>query len=379
MCDHRVCGFSVRLAAMVMMAGLLISALGCTHGGSSDRNSLMARASRLSRLEFGGEEPVVSEEFLKLPPITVAILPFRSGTRELGKITGLRLRKGEERVAHEREVLARIRRQFYGYFSSREFRDREIKLIDLILEREGIAPEHLDEVPPQRLGSLLQADALIYGEVTRYRVIHGLVVSRVNIGLEVRMVRADTGAVLWKVKDVRCKNNWIASISIFPVVLGVYTSTVEVTRDHVARSVDFLCQKIVETLPEVDMAALYDPFIEAVMLDPSRVGEEGLRVLVIGAPGLECTCVLGDGGEEHRIEEVAVGRYAGFIPLEPGSDDLVATFQLRDPIGERKVTRSVRLPPYRWGRSDRVSALFHPLRRPYRGETMLGRVSLPSS
>lgn len=348
MSGHSTRLLSVQLA-VVMMAGLLISALGCSHGGSSSRDSLTARVGRLSRLEFGGEEPGVSEEFLKSPPITVAILPFRSGTEQLGRVSGLRLRKGEERVAYEREVLARIRRQFYGYFSSREFQDREIKLIDQILEREGISPEHLDEVPLEQLGSLLQADALIFGEVIKYRVIHALLVSRVCIGLEVRMISADTGTVLWKAKDVRCKNNWAASTSVFLVVLGLYTSTVEVTSDHVARSVDFLCEKTMRTLPEVEMAALYDPFIEAVMLDSSYVaedGRDGLRVLIVGAPGLEGTCILGDEGEEYRLQEFAVGRYAGFIPREPGSDDLVATFLLSDPIEGRRAMRSVGLPPH---------------------------------
>lgn len=64
----------------------------------------------------------------------------------------------------------RVRRFFFGHFSAREFEDIDIRFIDKVLQGLGIStPNDLNSFPPQELGRILGADALIYGEIVDYK------------------------------------------------------------------------------------------------------------------------------------------------------------------------------------------------------------------
>ena len=105
-----------------------------------------ATEKKLDEVSFGGTHSV-SENFSKLQPQTVAVVPF-------------------ENLTDKDEAFEIVRKSFYNHFSSRNYHDVELLKVDNLLRKNGIfTSEQINNAPIEKLGKILNADAIIFGKI----------------------------------------------------------------------------------------------------------------------------------------------------------------------------------------------------------------------
>ena len=122
---------------------------------------------RVVELDPGGLNVKVAPDYEANAPLRIAVLPFTdrgSANFVVDKIP-LTFRDHQQRVRWAWTDAQRLRRSMVGYLSGREFYVINPIGIDAVLRARGITDEAtLEKVTPQKLGSWLGADAVVYGE-----------------------------------------------------------------------------------------------------------------------------------------------------------------------------------------------------------------------
>ncbi|MDP6625833.1 MAG: DUF799 family lipoprotein, partial [Nitrospinota bacterium] len=133
---------------------------------------LTACATPMNRLQ-------VSSNFAtkdKLPPLKLVILPLE------GKHEGAEF----------------FREALHTTLMDTELNISEKFLVDKALKKNGwSSPKELLPIPPQKLGEAFGADALLYGKVTKWSKYYAIIHSTLVVGLELKLVDARTGEILW--------------------------------------------------------------------------------------------------------------------------------------------------------------------------------------
>lgn len=165
-------------------------------------------------------------------PKVVAILPFTNET----EVDGL------NRL---------VRESFYEYLSVRPFNDVEIEEIDTVIkileETEG---KDFHNIQPKELGEFLRCDALVYGNVKRFKRIFLLIYTQTLIETEIRIVEADSGKDLWKYSlTKRFHEGGVPTgpLGIIPTAIRTTYSLRESKRN---RDIDAFCKDFVARIPE---------------------------------------------------------------------------------------------------------------------------------
>jgi len=194
----------------------------------------------------------VSQTLREKPPRTVAVLPFRSQIGE-GRVEGS---QGLFNALTKKEpglpaiVGERMRRAFFGQFAQLEFDHVKISRIDRILRNEGLDTwEKIKSLPPQRWGELLEADAIIIGEVTHFDYYYAFLYSQLAVGLSLEMADTRTGETLWRVHDAR--RNHTVRIVYDPIALavGLFQVGFSMRPINMMRAMDEICRELVGTIP----------------------------------------------------------------------------------------------------------------------------------
>ena len=194
----------------------------------------------------------LSPALRQTPPKTVALLPFRSLIGE-GRIEGSRsffnfltFRK----EVHPEHLAQRIRQSFFGQFSQLEFEHVKLSRVDRILKREELDSwEKLRAIPPRRLGELLGADALVFGQVTHFDYYYAFLYSQLAVGLSMEMVDARTGEVLWRVHDARRDHTVRVVYDPIAVVVGLFQVGFAMRPIAMMRAMDEIARELVGTIP----------------------------------------------------------------------------------------------------------------------------------
>ncbi len=194
----------------------------------------------------------ISPALRQTPPKTVALLPFRSLIGE-GRIEGSRsffnfltFRK----EVHPEHLAQRIRQSFFGQFSQLEFEHVKLSRVDRILKREELDSwEKLRAIPPRRLGELLGADALVFGQVTHFDYYYAFLYSQLAVGLSMEMVDARTGEVLWRVHDARRDHTVRVVYDPIAVVVGLFQVGFAMRPIAMMRAMDEIARELVGTIP----------------------------------------------------------------------------------------------------------------------------------
>jgi len=126
----------------------------------------------------------VSSKFVandRLPSLKVAILPLN------GKMEGAEF----------------FREALHAALTDTEMNISEKFVVDGIIKKNGWnTPEKLFAIPPQKLGEAFGADALLYGKVTKWNKYYAVIHSTLVAGLELKLVDARTGELLWRGQQV---------------------------------------------------------------------------------------------------------------------------------------------------------------------------------
>ena len=166
------------------------------------------------------------------PPV-VAVLPFKNQT-------------------DQDDLPELVRVGFYGHLAPQPFRDLEIRDIDRALELlEKHREKSLRDFSSQKLGSLLGAHLLIYGEVTEYTKIYTGVYSQIGIGAKIKIVEAEKGKTIWE--DFYSTRFHEGSIPMNQVtaVFALVKTVMNLRNSQELRTIDDLCRNLTARIPEI--------------------------------------------------------------------------------------------------------------------------------
>ena len=254
-------------------------------------------------------------------PKTVAVLPFvdRSDSKD-----------GFEAV----------RRAFYNHFSALPYTDVELYRADHNLRKAGLTdPEVIASTPPQKLGEILDVDAVILGDVSNFDKFYGVVYSQVAVGAEIKMFETETGHFLWSGQHVARKHQGGLSASPVGIVATIVSTAMNVRDIQLLRACDDLFRDMVKTIPVPTIAeATRLPAITLVTQDtkglPRKAGDE-IKVVVKGDPNMRASFDLGTFKTGVDMVEVEPGGYLGTYQVVPGDNatDAIVTAHLTDDSG----------------------------------------------
>lgn len=231
---------------------------------------------------------IVSPELTQYAPQKIAIVPFKPTEHALNKIEKNE-KNLEEKLDKEKrksnpdlekikkledelttsslekmvnwKASEELRTIFFSAFSDKRYRDVELYVIDERLKLNGYdSKKEVFNASPQELGKILGADAIIYGNVTRFTDLFLIITSIKSIKLHAQMVSVRDGKILWEAS--RGKTDWTGNVPYTP--LGLITTVIDTVRHFFGRQIeDFafkLCREMTKTIP--------DGFIESEIVKP---------------------------------------------------------------------------------------------------------------
>jgi hypothetical protein len=230
-------------------------------------------------------------------PTKIAILPFANKTAnpEAGSL---------------------VRKMFYNFFSSLNYRDLEPYVID-----DNLITNHLyakitagENSSPQKLGQLLGVDAVIYGEVLSLGKTYALIYSDNQAGLKARMVRCDSGQVLWELKHTVHLEEGDLPISPIGLATAVFKTALNHHQATHMKAAAELCMQMVATIPNPPAVSEPPPQIQALvhngagkLLQPG----EYLKVAMIGEENQIASWSIPPLIESLPMKEKQPGIYIG--------------------------------------------------------------------
>jgi hypothetical protein len=211
-------------------------------------------------------EPTILKQ--KKLPTKVAILPFVNNTS-----------------TPEAGVL--VRRMFYNFFSSLNYRDLEPFVVDENLRLNDLYTEVTSgkTVSPQQLGQILGVDAVIYGDVITLGKIFALVYSDNQAGLNARMVSCKTGQTIWALEHTIHIEEGEVPMSPIGLATAVFKTALSHTLASHTKAATELCMEMVATIPNPPGVSVPPPKIQALVHNGAGrllIPGEYLKVALIG-------------------------------------------------------------------------------------------------
>ena len=166
------------------------------------------------------------------PPVVV-ILPFTNKT-------------------NQPDLPALVRVGFYGHFSPLPFKNRKLGEIDQTLELvKKTQKKSLEDLSSKDIGCLLSAQALVYGEVTKYTKVYAGVYSQIGVSAKTKIVNPQNGKTLWEDSyDTRFHEGDIP-LNPFLVVFALARTYTNIRSTQELRAIDDLCRNLVTRIPKV--------------------------------------------------------------------------------------------------------------------------------
>ena len=248
----------------------------------------------LRMLENPPAPTVFEEEKL---PYKVAILPFENKTSNP-------------------EAGTTVRKMFYNFFSSLNYRDLEPYVID-----ENLKANHLyaditggKKVSPQKLGQLLGVDAVIYGEVISLGKIYALVYSDNQAGLKARMLRCSNAKPVWELEHTIHIEEGDVPLSPIGLAATIFKTALSHNQATHMKAASALCMQMIATIPNPPGVSEPPPKIQALVHNGAgKLLQPGdtIKVAMIGDKNRIASWSIPPLVENLPMEEKQPGVYIG--------------------------------------------------------------------
>lgn len=162
---------------------------------------------------------------------TIAILPFKNLTQN-------------------KEIPIILREAIFRNLSLKDYDLINLKQIDQILQMASYHKTDLYSLGNFKLGKIVNADALIYGTITKCSKLFYVVYSRVTIGAEMAMVDTSNSKILWKANHVELTHSGTPPLSPFNIPEKIIDSRINVRDKVIKDTADKLAKKLVKDIPE---------------------------------------------------------------------------------------------------------------------------------
>ncbi len=172
------------------------------------------------------ESFVVHPDFEKFRPSTIAVLPMDN----------LSLEPGVEEALYK-AVYSRLAAKGYAKISGDH--------VGAVMKRLGVTiPGLIQGFSHQRLGSELQAEALLFGQIEQSARVNLVAYDAIVVSCTLRLVHAESGTVLWQAEQWRAaKRQW--QLDPVNALLNAMIHSSASREERVA----FLVQEMLKTLP----------------------------------------------------------------------------------------------------------------------------------
>ncbi|EME72029.1 hypothetical protein H261_00580 [Paramagnetospirillum caucaseum] len=182
----------------------------------------------------------VHDSYKANPPDCVAILPLTIKTPSQPMATP--------------EDAAKVRLSLYAHLSIQSKRGVRLKRIDHVL----------DQVKGNRkaLAEQIKCGTILEGEITEYGTTFLALYSRVAVGVDLKMVRAADGMVLWEGHHTAASHGGSIPLDPVGVAMGVLDAASNIRDEQILRVTDDLARRLVSTIPDNAVVALDDPVNE---------------------------------------------------------------------------------------------------------------------
>jgi len=237
---------------------------------------------------------VVAEKQL---PRRVAVLPFvnRTPNPEAGDI---------------------VRKMFYNFFGSLNYLDQEPSLVDAKLRQRRLYEQIRTGHRPSllKLGQLLGADAVVFGEVVSLGKLYALVYADNQAGLKARMVNCASGEVVWEMEHTVHQREGDVPLSLTGLAATLVKTAMSHQKATHLQAAAELCMQMVATIP--NPAAVTEPPPKIRVMVHNGAGKllrpnDQLKLVMVGDRGLKASWSLPPMKTRVPLEEIEPGVYAG--------------------------------------------------------------------
>lgn len=156
---------------------------------------------RVIEVDPGKLEVEMASDYQEHAPAAIAVMPFcdkGSGNFTIDKIP-ISFRNTQAQNKWAWTDSQRLRRSVMGHLAQREFTVINPIAVDAVLQKRGIDNmDKLRKTSPIQLGKLLNADALVYGEVNSYEGYYFGIVSVYRVGISTWMLSTRDGETLMR-------------------------------------------------------------------------------------------------------------------------------------------------------------------------------------
>ena len=141
-----------------------------------------------------------------------------------------------------------VRRMLYGFVSPHQPRDIELERIDRLVRQD---PPFSKDVNRQ-IGRALQCDWLLEGTITQFDIDYLGLYSNMKIGVELSLVRASTGQVLWSGRHLAQSRDGGVPLSPIGLAVGAVKAASNLEPDQLEGVAADLARRLVRTMPLED-------------------------------------------------------------------------------------------------------------------------------
>jgi len=186
---------------------------------------------------------------------TIAILPFKN-------------------QSDNEEISTILREAVFRKLSTKGYDLIKLKQIDQRLKMASYHANDINTMGNYKLGRILEADALMYGTVTKCSKLFSVIYSRITISAELELVDTFASKTIWKANHEELTHSGTPPMSPFAIPEKIIESSINVRDKVIYDTADTLAKKIVQGIPECsvqDVLALTDYTIEIKDVGNSKV------------------------------------------------------------------------------------------------------------
>lgn len=138
-----------------------------------------------------------------------------------------------------------VRRMLYGFVSPYPPRDIELARIDRLVKQ---SPPY-SRADQQRLGQQLKCGYLLQGTITQFDTDYLGLYSNIHIGVELSLVHATSGRVLWSGRHVAQSRDGAVPLSPVGLAMGAVMAAANLEPDQLEGVAADLARRLVRTMP----------------------------------------------------------------------------------------------------------------------------------
>ncbi|MBW2030166.1 MAG: DUF799 family lipoprotein [Deltaproteobacteria bacterium] len=194
----------------------------------------------------------VSPEYMKTPPRSLAVMPFRSLVGE-GRVEGsekllLEMRGKEE--ATPGDLAQEMRMTFYGQLAQLPFELIHPTRVDKLLREKRLGSwDELRALKPDEMKELFNVDALVFGEVTHFDYYYAFLYTQLAAGIRIEMISTRTGELLWRFQDARRDHTVRVALDPISLAVGLFQAGFSLRAINMTRAMDEICREAVAHIP----------------------------------------------------------------------------------------------------------------------------------